>query len=201
MNSFPKLSLKYYWGKLPNFIKQFIWVFFLCWIFSMINVFTFRIFPPIIYSIFFFIIYPYRIRKDWLWAFKLKYIISYIKGYLDLRLMIVFGIIYLFLISLPLGLLSEILPIFAWHLFQGLVPRNIIYFLFGQLPQLASVVVILMVVLGFIMKIIRFLNTGAEDKKNDSADKRLIKIKQLLDDNIISKEEYEEQRRKIIGDI
>ena len=67
-------------------------------------------------------------------------------------------------------------------------------------------VVILMVVLGFIMKFIRFLNKGAlnkgtEDKKNDSTDKRLIKIKQLLDDNIISKEEYEEQRRKIIGDI
>ena len=58
-----------------------------------------------------------------------------------------------------------------------------------------------MVVLGFIMKIIRFFIKGTEDKKNDSTDKRLIKIRQLLDDNIISKEEYEEQRRKIIGDI
>ena len=185
--------------KIPDFIKELIILLGIFIVVSFLNLFI-GIYPPILYASFW-IIYFYRIRKYWLWAFKLEYIINYVKGLLDFRLMIGFGIIYFFLIPLPLRLLSEILPIFAWHLFQGLVPRNIIYFLFGQLPQLASVVVILMVVLGFIMKIIRFLNKGTEDKKNDSADKRLIKIRQLLDDNIISKEEYEEQRKKIIRDI
>ena len=38
------------------------------------------------------------------------------------------------------------------------------------------------------------------DKKTE-IEKRLEELKQLLDKNIISKEEYEEQRKKIIGDL
>lgn len=41
-----------------------------------------------------------------------------------------------------------------------------------------------------------------EKTSNDgSVESRLKKLKKLFDDNIISKEEYEEQRKKIIGDV
>jgi hypothetical protein len=38
-------------------------------------------------------------------------------------------------------------------------------------------------------------------KKKDDIESRLEKLKKLLDDNLIFKEEYEEQRKKIIGDV
>jgi hypothetical protein len=40
-----------------------------------------------------------------------------------------------------------------------------------------------------------------KSKKKDDVESRLEKLKKLLDDNQISKEEYEEQRKKIIGDV
>jgi len=191
--------------KTPDFIKELIISFGIFMVLYILNLFTFRIFPPILYACFW-IIYFFRIRKYWLWAFKLEYIINYVRGLLDFRLMIGFGLIYFCLVPIPLMLLSLILPMLVWALFHDFIPRIIVQVLIDDLPRLAFWVVILMVVFGFIMKFIRFLNKGSlnkgtEDNKNDSTDKRLIKIKQLLDDNIISKEEYEEQRRKIIGDV
>jgi len=186
--------------KIPDFIKEFLWLMLIVIIFSFINLIIFHIYPPIIYACFW-IIYFYRIRKYWLWAFKLENIINHLKGLLDFRLMIGFGLIYFCLVPFPLILLSLILPMLAWVLFHDFIPRIIIQFLIEDLPILSVWVVFLLVLVGFIMKIIRFLNKGTENKKNDSIDNRLAKIKQLLDDNIISKEEYEKQKRKIIADI
>ena len=186
--------------KTPDFIKELIISFGIFMVLYILNLFTFRIFPPILYACFW-IIYFFRIRKYWLWAFKLEYIINYVRGLLDFRLMIGFGLIYFCLVPFPLILLSLILPMLAWVLFHDFIPRIIIQFLIEDLPILSVWVVFLLVLVGFIMKIIRFLNKGTENKKNDSIDNRLAKIKQLLDDNIISKEEYEKQKRKIIADI
>lgn len=74
-------------------------------------------------------------------------------------------------------------------------------------------IIFLIIILGIVYFVYRIrknnTNTNSENinmwtndyKSNDSVEARLEKLKKLLDDNIISKEEYEEQRKKIIGDV
>ena len=51
------------------------------------------------------------------------------------------------------------------------------------------------------MKIIRKLNINVGNINKDKFDKRFEKINQLLKDKIITQEEYEKQRKKIIEDL
>lgn len=194
--------MKKFFSEIPDFIKKFLKMFLIIWIASIINVFTFRIYPPILYS-FFWLIYIIWIRNYWLWAFKLEYIKKYIKGYLDLRLMIGFGMTYFFLVPLPLILLSFILPMIVWALFHDFINRDYfpVFDIVDFLAMWSIRAILLLLVAGIIMKIIKKLNINVGNINKDKFDKRFEKINQLLKDKIITQEEYEKLRKKIIEDI
>ena len=167
--------MKNLFSKITDFIKKFLWLFLILLIARIIFL---HLYPPILYALFWFI-YIIWIRNYWLWALKLEYIKKYIKGYLDLRLMIGFGLTYFFIVPFPLMLLSIILA-----------P---VVFIIG--------LIYILLVAGIIMKIIRKLNINVGNINKDKFDKRFEKINQLLKDKIITQEEYEKLRKKIIEDI
>ncbi len=191
------MSIKLYWKKIPKFIREFVFIFLLTWIAAIINVFTFRIYAPIIYSFFFFIIYPYRIRREWLWAIKISNIIDYAKGLLDFKSMVGFVLIYIYLISIPLWILAAATPFALWIAFHDVIPREVALYIGNILNIFAGLGPPLLIATGIITKILRFL---LSNKKNKT-DERLANIKKLYEDGSISKDEYDKQRKKIIEEI
>ena len=114
-----------------------------------------------------------------------------------------FGMTYFFLVPLPLILLSFILPMIVWALFHDFINRNYfpVFDIIDFLAMWSIRAILLLLVAGIIMKIIRKLNINVGNINKDKFDKRFEKINQLLKDKIITQEEYEKLRKKIIEDI
>ena len=164
----------------------------------LIGIFLFILFYVIIPTIKF--IYKLTFDKDYrknfksdigktIYPLKIEYIKKYLSGNLSkeekyqfIKMWIVYYLIYFYLTNL--GTLNVVIS------------------------KIVFIVVVAILLVGFTThwlkkNNIKFSspNIESKDKKNNDVADRLAKLKQLLDDNQISKEEYEEQRKKIIGDV